>query len=111
MKYYETNTLIIEYPAKFLATGKTIPARAKWNVAFTTLTGEKIQFIPKNSLLAGKKGERGHRARYYTILVDIYMQKEDFVDAITQYFSNLLKVRPQDLHFRFEEPQPFGDLK
>jgi len=112
MKYYETNNLFIEFPTKFLGipTEKTITGRIRWKVAFTSLTGEKIQFIAKGSKLAGKLGERGHRFRRNTILVDVYVQKEQFIDAISRYFSDLLKVRPKDLHFKFESPQPLGDL-
>ena len=112
MKYYETNMLIIEFPTKFLGipTEKTMTGRIRWKVAFTSLTGEKIQFISKGSKLAGKRGENGQRAKRNTILVDVYVQKEQFIDAISRYFSEKLKVRPQDLHFRFESPQPLGDL-
>ena len=113
MKYYSTNLLIVEFPTKFLGvpTEKTMIGRVKWKVAFTELTGDKVRFIARGSKLTDRRGDKlGHRSRQNIILVDIYAQKEQFIDAISRFFSEKFNVRPSDLNFRFEEPQAFGDL-
>lgn len=116
MKYYSTNTLIIEFPTKFLgmATEKTVTGRVKWKVAFTELTGEKVRIITRGSKLTEGRGNRiGHRSRQNIILVDVYAQKEQFIDAISRFFSEKFNIKPSDLNFQFENPfddQAFGDL-
>ena len=111
MRYFSTNNLIIEFPTKFLgiATEKTVTGRVKWKVAFTELTGEKVSFITKGESVTSK----GKRSRQNIILVDVYAQKEQFVDAISRFFSKKFNAKPSTLNFRFEtieQDTAFGDL-
>lgn len=109
MKYYRTNTLIIEYPTTFLGIPKekSVPARITCKVAWTELASkEKIKFINKGSPMDTK----GRTYQHNVILVDLHCTKEEFIDAISRHFSEKLDVKPRKLKFRFESFTPFGDL-
>lgn len=106
MRYFRTNTLFIEFPTTFL--GNQVTARLAWKIAWTSLTGDKVRFIPKGSKLAGKSGKKGYTTNRNLILIDIYTSKEDFIDAISRYFSEKLNVNVHDLNFKFKSPTPLG---
>jgi len=106
MQYFHTNTLYIYYTTKFL--GNKVEARRMYKVAWTSLTGEKVKFVNKGDKLAGRLGFRGCKSRQNLILVDIHTSREDFIDAISKYFSELLDLNPHRLKFTFETPTPLG---
>ena len=106
MQYYNENTLYIFYPTTFC--GNKIEARRAWKVAYTSLTGEKVRFIKQGDKLGGKLGKRGFTSRQNLILIDHYTSREDFIDAISKYFSELLNVNPHNLTFKFKTPTALG---
>jgi len=117
MKYYDTNFLIVEFPTKFaymlgVKNEEFVKGREKWKVAFTSLNHDKIRIIPRGSKLPSRRGEKlGQKTKKRLILVDAYATREEFMEAISKFFSETKKCKPSELNFQFEKPEnPFGDL-
>lgn len=110
--YYYSNYLIIEYPTEFTGIPKSkVTGRLRIRVLFTYTMGKRITFKSRGDRLKGKLGKKGYKLKYNSILVGSDAEKKDFLEAIKECFSEKLQVRPQSLHFRWEEPMPFGDLQ
>lgn len=105
MKYFKTNTLKIYYPTTFM--NRQVTATARWKVAWTQIL-EPVKFLAKGDPLGDPILSK--RSRQNIILVRVNTTREQFIDAISRYFSKKLKVNVHELRFEFEKFMPFGEL-
>lgn len=100
---------MVYYPTTFL--GNPTEAMQKWKVAWVHQP-EPVKIIPRGQPLQGRQGKiLGKRSRQNLILVQVNTSKEQFIDAISRYFSKKLDVNPHELKFEFEEYMPFWKLE